>query len=213
MYSSIYSWNIKNNSEILLFVLFPLKLYLLQIELKWLFIVVVVEQHEQTDNLYCCCSIAKLCPTPCNPMDYKTPGFPVLHYLPEFAQTHVHWIGDAVQPLHPLLLPSPFAFSLSHIRVFSLELALLVRCCIGASATNECWCPSNEYSGLISFQIDWCNLFAVQGTLKSLLPHQSSKASIIQYTAFFVVKGSLLSIYCISYIWQSEIYISSTSLK
>ena len=57
------------------------------------------------------------------------------------------------------------------IRVFSSELALLVRCCIGASTTNECWCPSNGYSGLISFQIDWCDLFAVQGTLKSLLQH------------------------------------------
>ena len=142
MYSSIYSWNIKNNSEILLFVLFPVKLYLLQIELKWL-LIVVVEQHEQTDNLYCCCSIAKLCPTPCNPIDYKMPGFPVLHYLPKFAQTHVHCIGDAIQPSHPLLLPSPFAFSLSqHQSLFPW---------VGSSHQVLYWSFSHEWM-LMSFQ-------------------------------------------------------------
>ena len=60
----------------------------------------------------CCCSVAKLCPTLCDPMDCSTPGFPVLHYLPEFAQTHMHWVSDAIQPSHPLLLSSPSAFSL-----------------------------------------------------------------------------------------------------
>ena len=62
---------------------------------------------------YCCCSVAKSCPTLCNPMDCSTTGFPVLHYLQEFAQIHIHWVGDAIQPSHPLLPPSPFAFSLS----------------------------------------------------------------------------------------------------
>ena len=97
--------NIKNNSETLLFGLLPLKLYLLQIELKWLFIVVV--QQEQIDSLYCCCSVAKLCPTPCNTMDYKMPGFPVLHYLPEFAQTHVHWVSWCHPTISSSVIPFP----------------------------------------------------------------------------------------------------------
>ena len=58
-------------------------------------------------SICCCCSVAKSCLTLCDPMDCSTPGFPVLHYLPEFTQTHVHWVGDAIQPSHPLLLPSP----------------------------------------------------------------------------------------------------------
>ena len=103
----------------------------------------------------------------CDPMDCSTPGFPVLHYLPEFAQTHVHWVGDAIQPSHPLspllLLPSVFPI----LRVFSNELALCIR-------WPKYWSfsfsisPSSEYSGLISFKIDWFDLL-VQGTLKSLL--------------------------------------------
>ena len=63
--------------------------------------------------LWCCCSVTLSCPTLCNPMDYSMPGFPVLHYLPEFAKTHVHWVNDAIQPSHPLSLPSPLALSLS----------------------------------------------------------------------------------------------------
>ena len=69
----------------------------------------------------CCCSVAQSCPTLCDPMDCSTPGFPVLHHLLEFAQTHVHWVGDAIWPSHPLLLPSPFAFNLSqHQHLFLL---------------------------------------------------------------------------------------------
>jgi len=75
----------------------------------------------------CCCSVAKSCPTLCDPMDSSTPGFPVLHYLPEFAQIHVHWVSDAIQPSHPLLPPSPPAFIFPNIRVFSNELALHIR--------------------------------------------------------------------------------------
>ena len=122
-------------------------------------------------------------------MDCSTPGFPVLHYLPEFAQTHVHWVDDAIRPSHLLLGPSPPALHLFHIRVFPSESALCIR-------WPKYWIfnfsvsPSNEYSGLISFRIDWFDLSAVQGTLKSLLQHKSSKASILQRSAFFMVQLS-----------------------
>ena len=106
-------------------------------------------------------------PTLCNPMDCSTPGFPVHHQLPELTQTHVHQAGEAIQPSHPLSSPSPPALNLSSIRVFSNESALCIR-------WPKYWSfsfsisPPNEYSGLISFRIDWLDL-AVQGTLKSLL--------------------------------------------
>ena len=124
----------------------------------------------------------------CNPMDYSTPGFPVLHHLPELTQTHVHPIGDAIQPSHPLSSPSlPSVFP--SIRVFYNESGLGIRWpkywsfCFSIS-------PSDEYSGLISFRIDWFDLLAVQGSRKSLLQHHSSKASILWYSAFFIVQGS-----------------------
>ena len=102
--------------------------------------------------LGCCCSVAKSCLTFCNPMDCSTPGFPVLHYLLEFAQFHVHWVSDPIQPLHPphplLLLPSTFP----GVRVFSNELALHISWPKNWSFSNS---PSSEYSGLISFRIDW----------------------------------------------------------
>ena len=113
----------------------------------------------------------------CNPMDCSTPGFPVHHKLPEFTQTHVHWVSDAIQHLilcRPLLLPSIF----SSLSVFFNESVLCIR-------WPKYWSfsfsisPSNEYSGLISFRMDWLDLLAVQGTLKSLLLYHSSKESII----------------------------------
>ena len=119
-------------------------------------------------------------------MEYSSPDFPVLHYLPEFTQTHVHWVNDAIQPSHPLLSPSP-ALNLSHIGVFSNESALHIR-------WPKYWSfsfsisLSNEYSGLIFFRIDWFDLHAVQGTLKSLLHHHSLKASILQCSALFMVQ-------------------------
>ena len=126
-------------------------------------------------------------------MDCSTPGIPVLHSLLELAQTHVHWVGDAIQPFHPLSSPSP-DFNLSHIRVFFNEsgqsigvLASASVQCISASVQYQ---YSNEYSGLISFRIDWLDLLAAQGTLKSLLQHHSPKASIHQPSAFFVVQLS-----------------------
>ena len=119
-------------------------------------------------------------------MDCSTPGFPVRHQLLELTQTHVHRIGDVIQPSHPLSIPSPSAFSLSSIRVFSNESVLPIR-------WPEYWSSSfsissyNEYSGLISFRMDWLDLFAVQGILKSLLQHHSSKASILWRSTFFMV--------------------------
>ena len=122
-------------------------------------------------------SVTQLCPTLCDPMDCSMPGLPVHHQLPEFTQTHVHWVGDAIQPSHPLSSPpSSLAFNFPSIRVFSNESGLRIRC-------PKYWSfsfninPSNEHSGLISFRMDWLDLLAVQRTLKSLLQHYSSKAS------------------------------------
>ena len=129
-------------------------------------------------------SVAQSCPTLCDPMNCSTPGLPVHHQLLEFTQTHVHRVCDAIQPSHPLSSPSPPALNLSEYQVFSNESALRIR-------WPKYWSfsfsisPSNEYSGLISFRMDWLDLLAVQGTLKSFLQHHSSKASILQHSAFF----------------------------
>ena len=136
-------------------------------------------------------SVAQSCPTLCDPMNHSTPGLPVHHQLPEFTQTHVHRVSDTIQPSRPLspllLLPSiP-----PSIRVFSNESTFRMR-------WPKYWSfslsisPSNEYSGLISLRIDWLDLLAVQGTLKSLLQHHSSKASILRRSAFFIVQLSCL---------------------
>ena len=122
-------------------------------------------------------------------MDCSTPGFPVHHQILEPTQTHVHCVSDAIQPFHPLpsLLLPPSTFP--SIRVFSNELVLHIR-------WPKYWSfsfsisPSNECSGLISFRMDWYDLFAVQWTLKSLLQHHSSKASILLCSAFFIVQLS-----------------------
>ena len=121
-------------------------------------------------------SVAQLCPTLCDPMNCSTPGLPVHRQLPEFTQTHVHWVSDAVQPSHPLSSPSPPAFILSqHQGLFqwvssSYQVAKVLEFTFSIS-------PSNEHPGLISFRMDWLDLLAVQGTLKSLLQYHSSKAS------------------------------------
>ena len=121
-------------------------------------------------------------------MDCSMQGFPVLHHLLEFAQTHVHRVGKAIQPSHSLSSTSPI-FNLSQHQFFSNELTLHIRC-------PKYWrfsfiiSPSNEYSGLISFRVNSFDLLAVQGTLKSLLQHHSSKASILRCSAFFTVQLS-----------------------
>ena len=127
-------------------------------------------------------SVAQLCPTLCNPMYCSMPGLPVHHQLREFTQTHVHWVGDAIQPSHPLSSLSPPPSIFPSIRVFSNESVLHIRwpkyCSFSFSII-----PSNEYSGLISLRMDWLYLLAVQGTLKDFLQHHSSKASILQPSA------------------------------
>ena len=133
----------------------------------------------------CLCSVPQSCPTLCDPMDCSMPGFSVHHQLPEIAQTHVHWVGDAIQS-HPLSSPSPLAFNLSqHQGLFQwVSSSHQVAKGLAFQLQHQ---PSNEYSGLISLRIDWFDLLAVQGTLKSLFQHHSSKASILQHSAFFCV--------------------------
>ena len=115
------------------------------------------------------------------------PGFPVHHQLAELAQTHIHCVGDAIQPAHPLSSPSPPAFSLSSA---SESFPMSQFFTSGDQSFSVSISPSNEYSGLISFRIDWFDLLAVQGTLKSLLQYHSSKASILQHSAFLIVQLS-----------------------
>ena len=122
-------------------------------------------------------------------MDWSTPGFPVLQHLPEFAQTHVHWVDEAIQPSHPLSSPSP-AFNLTQYQgLFPDELALHIRWPKYWSFSFSIT-PSNEYSRLISFRAYWFDLLAVQETLKSLLQHHNSKASILRRSTFFMVQLS-----------------------
>ena len=134
-------------------------------------------------------SVAQSGPTLCNLMNRSTPGLPVHHKLLEFTQTHFHQIGDAIHPSHPLSSPSPPAPNLSQhhglfqwlnflnevVKVLEFQLQISL---------------SNEHPGLICFRMDWLDLLAVQGTLKSLCQHHSSKASILQCSTFFTVQLS-----------------------
>ena len=126
----------------------------------------------------CGCSVTHSCPALCNPMICSTPGFPVLLYLLELTQTHVHRVGDAIRPSHPLSSPSPPAFNCSQHQGLFHESVICIQ-------WPKYWClslsisPSNEYSGLISFRIHWFDLFAVQGTLKSLLQHHSLNSLVL----------------------------------
>ena len=132
----------------------------------------------------CCSVVSKLC----DPMDCSMSGFLVLHHLLELAQTYVHWVSDAIQPSCTLSSPSP-AFIFPSIRVFSNETALCIRWpkYWGFSFSIS---PSNKYSGLICFRIDWFDLFTVHWTLKSLLQHHSSKALILWHSALFMIQFS-----------------------
>ena len=139
----------------------------------------------------CCCSVTQSCPTLCNPMDCSTPGFPVLHCPLEFAQRHVHWL---VMPSNYLILCHPILFLPSiflRIRVFSNELALCIWWTV-YSSFNCSISPFNEYSGLIYFRIDWFDLLAVQGTLKTF------SNTTVRNHQFFGAQPSLWSNFHIS---------------
>ena len=122
-------------------------------------------------------------------MNSSTPGLPVHHQLLESTQTHVYRVSDAIQPSHPLSSPSPPALNLSQIQGLFKWVSSLHQ-------VPKYWSfsfnisPSNEHPGLISFRMDWLDLLAVQGTLKSLLQHHSSKASILPHSAFYIVQLS-----------------------
>ena len=155
---------------------------------------IIYSPWERTNGPWLCLvtqfsSVTQSCPTLYDPMDYSRPSFPVHHQLPELAQTHVHQVSDAIQPSHPLSSPSP-SFNLSqHHGLFKWVSSLhQVAKVLGEFSFNIS--PSNEYSGLISFRMDWLDLLAVQGTHKSLLQHHSSKASILWHSAFFIVQLS-----------------------
>ena len=132
-------------------------------------------------------SVSQSCPTLCDPMDCSTPDFPLHHQLPELAQTHVHRVSDVIQTISSSVIPfssclqscpASGSFLMSQFFASSgqvLELQLYISL-------------SNEYSRLISFRIDWFDLLSVQGTLKSLLQHHSSKVSILQCSASFIVQ-------------------------
>ena len=130
-------------------------------------------------------SVTQLCPSLCDPMDCSMPDLPVYFQLQEFIQTHVHWVSDAIPPSH-LLSFSPPTFNLSQHQglcqwfSFLHQITKVLKLCFSIS-------PSNEYSGLISFRIDWLDLLSVQGTCKSLLQHHSLKTSILWCSAFFTV--------------------------
>ena len=128
----------------------------------------------------------------CSPMDCIMPGLPVHHQLPEFTQTLVHWVSDAIQPSHPLSAPSPPTFHLSQHQ----GLFLWVSSSHQVAEVLEFWFQHQPFRWIfrtdISFRMDWLDLLAVQGTLKSLLQHHSLKASIIWCLAFFIVQLSHL---------------------
>ena len=134
-------------------------------------------------------SVAQSCRTLCEPMNRSTSGLPVHHQLLELTQTHVHWAGDVIYLSHLLSPSSPTPSVFPSYRVFSSESALHIR-------WSKYWSfsfsisPSNEYSGLISFRMDWLDLLAVQETLKSLLQHRNSKESTLQHSIFFMVQLS-----------------------
>ena len=146
-----------------------------------------------TDKLLICCcyhcSVAQLCPIVCDPMNYSTSDYRILYYLPEFAKTHVHWVDDAIQPSDILSPPYPLSLNLfQHQGLFKWVSSLYQ-----VAKVLEL---QNQHQSfwwilvLISFRIDWFDLLAVQGTLKSLLQSHNSKESILWHSAFFMVQLS-----------------------
>ena len=132
--------------------------------------------------------VAQSCPTLCDPMNRSTPGLPVHHQLLEFTQTHVHRVSDAIQPSHPLSSPSPPAPNPSQHQSFPMsQLFTWGGQSTGVSALAA-FLPKNTQGW--SLRMDWLDLLAVQGILKSLLQHHTSKASILRHSAFFTVQLS-----------------------
>ena len=148
---------------------------------------VEIEWRSYLEMYQCCCSVTKTFLTLCDPVDCSTPGFPVLHYLQDFAQTHVHWVGDAKQLSHPLSPPSHPAINLSqHQGLFQW-----VGSWHQVAKVLELQLQHQFFQwGLISFRIDWFDFLAVQRTLKSLLRHNNLKASFLRRSAFFMVQLS-----------------------
>ena len=136
-------------------------------------------------------SVTQSCPTLCDLMNRSTPGIPFHHQLPESTQTYVHWVGEAIQPSHPPSPPSPPSLNLSQHQGLSKWVSFLHQVAkVLEFQLQHQSSPSNEHPGLISFRMDWLDLLAVQRTLKSLLQHHSSKASILWHSAFFIVQLS-----------------------
>ena len=134
-------------------------------------------------------SVAQSCPTLCGPIDCITPGLPVHHQLPEFTQTHLHWVGDTIQPSHSLLPPSPPALSLSqHQGLFQCASSSHQ---VAKVLELQLQHQSFQWIFRVDFLEDWLIWFlAIQGTLKSLIQHHSSKASILRHSAFFMAQLS-----------------------
>ena len=153
-----------------------------------------------------CHSVIKSCPTPCQAwhsclsMDFSMPGCSVFCCLLVFAHIHVHWVSDAIQPSHPLPSPFPFAFNISqHQGLFQWALRLRWPKCWSFSISIS---PSNEYSGSVSFRMDWFGLLAVQGTLKSLLQHHRS----LNYPSWFFQNNPEVSYYYLHFTNEEKIY-------
>ena len=165
----------------------PLLLFKAAVKPSWVLCTYIL--YINSLYMFRCCSCCQLCPTLCDPTDCSTPGFLVLHYLLELAQTHV----PLSQWCHPIILSSviPFSCPQSFPASGSFPISWLF-----PSSDQSYWSlsfsisPSNEHSGLISFRIDWFDLLEVQGTLKSFLQHHNSKASILWHSTFFMVQFS-----------------------
>ena len=169
-----------------------------QVGTKWL--CKLARNSVYSDSFFCLImcsvqfsSVTQSCLTPCNPMDSSTPGLPVHHQLPEFTQTHVHWVGDAIQPSHPLSSPSPSALNLSqHQGLFKWVNSLHE---VAKAFEFQLHYQSFQWTpGLISFRMDWLDLLAVQGTCKSLLQYHCSK-SINSLGLSFLYSPTLTSIH------------------
>ena len=147
----------------------------------------LVRRSIDTDTMeYCSCSVTQLCLTLCDSVNSSTLGFPILYYLPEFIQTHVHWISDAIQPSHPLSSPSPPTFNLAQCQ----DLFQWVSHSHQVAKVLELQLQHLSFQWIfsISFGVDRFGLLAVQRTLKSLVQDNTSKASIFLCSVFFMVQ-------------------------